>query len=297
MMKKYITIILIIIVAIFIILWQKNSYEDKIVGFEDEIFELSSLYEELQPEIKALDENNNNLELDKQKLVDDNKELVCQNEKLEEELSSIKYRMIKDNLPEYWHGIWENIYNKSEGELTSDQIEEINFLLQPTFSYDDWNQVNPLGCFFTSYYKDARDINLADFLRYFPYGEVPEELPEFEELKDDENWPFQNITYDNMPVPIHRYKSKVVQDIFVTYAGISLNELTGVGFDGIVYLKSTDSYYNFTSDFGPGFFTCTGGTVENGTIKLYRNSRGESKQVLTIVKIKGKFLINSFYNE
>lgn len=311
-MKKIIVIILIIVVAVVMILWQKNIYEnrvvlleDRIVGLEDEILSLASKNDEIRNEIEASYENYEKLETEKQelsvrmeKVADDNKELASNIEELENKLSDMKYDMIKDNLPDYWHNIWDNIYT-SEGVLSDRQIEEINFLLQPVFSHTDWTEINPLSCFFTSYYEDVKDINLTAFLRYFPNGEVleklPEKLPEFEELKSHENWPFGD-TINSIFVPIHRYKRKVVQDIFTAYAGISMNELTGVGFDEILYLESTDAYYNFTSDFGPGHFFCTGGIVEDGVIRLYRNSRSKLS-ILTIVKVADKYVIKSLYEE
>ena len=180
--------------------------------------------------------------------------------------------------------------------MTAEQIEEVNFLLQPVFSYEDRSKVNPLSCFFTSYYKDIRDINLVEFLRYFPDGEVLEKFPEFETLKEHENWPFgsaENI--ENLPVPIHRYTRERVQDAFTTYAGISLDSLTGVGSDEVIYLDHTDAYYNFTSDFAPGVFNCENGVVEGDIIKLYSTSKNSA--VLTIVKEGEDYVIKSLYVE
>lgn len=304
-MKKNIAIILIIVVTILVVFLQRNIYqnrfvlqEDRTVELEDEIIKLSSLNEELYSDKESSDEDYEKLERDKQELIeqieksgDENHELVSYNKKLEDKLLDMKYDLIKDNLSDYWYKTWDDIY-KSEGVLTDEEIEEINYLLQPVFSNNDWFEVNPLSCFFTSYYEDVRDINLAKFLRYFPNGEVPEELPEFEALKNHENWPFGDAdSIDSLPAPIHRYKSEVVQDIFTAYADINLDGLTGV--DGLIYLDSTDAYYNFTSDLGPGIFICTEGIVEDGVIKLYGNSRNES--VLTIVKVDGKYVIKSLY--
>jgi hypothetical protein len=191
-----------------------------------------------------------------------------------------------------WDSTWESVY-KSEGILSDQQIEEINLLLQPTFSNNENLVVNPVSCFFTSYYQDVRDINLTDFLRYCPIGEIPEELPEFEALAQHENWPFGKFkNVKSLPVPIHRYKSELVQELFTLYAGINLDELTGVGFDEVIYLNSTDAYYNYTSDFAPGFFKCTEGIVEDDVIKLYSDSRHTVE--LIIAKIDGKYVIKSF---
>jgi hypothetical protein len=309
-MKKNIAIILIIVVFIFVSLWQKNVYENKvelieikIVELEEESSEISLLNEELSSELKASNENYLQLESDELELINEleeisdlNNDLASGIEEVEDELLSIEYEMIQDNLPNIWEDILDNIY-MSDGELTDEQIDEINYLLQPVFTYDNQMAVNPLSCFFTSYYEDVRDINLTSFLRYFPYGEVPEELPELEELENLENWPFQVGSLDSMPVPIHRYMRVDVQNIMMIYSGISLNELSGIGFDMIAYLESTDAYYNYTSDFGPGVFTCTEGIVEDGEIRLYGSSISESSSVLTIVKDDENYIIKSFYVE
>lgn len=192
-----------------------------------------------------------------------------------------------------WDTTWESVY-KSKGILSDQQIEDINLLLQPTFSNGDDLEVNPISCFLTSYYKDVRDINLTDFLRYCPIGEIPEELPEFEALAQHENWPFGKFeNVKSLPVPIHRYKSELVQELFTLYADINLDELTGVGFDEVIYLDSTDAYYNYTSDFAPGFFKCTEGIIEDDVIKLYSDSRHTVE--LIIAKKDGKYVIKSFY--
>jgi hypothetical protein len=209
--------------------------------------------------------------------------------------SILDYGITKENFADVWHSTWESIIDYDELMLDID-IEKINYLLQPVLPNNEFIDVNPLSCFFTSYYKDIRDINLTEFLRYFPYGEVPNELPEFEELKKLENWPFRDdITFSNMMVPIHRYKNEAVQDVFTEYTSITLDELTGVGFDGVFYLESTNAYYNYTSDFGPGVFICKEVKVEDGVIELYGDARNGTYPILTIAKNEDKYVIQSFY--
>lgn len=219
------------------------------------------------------------------------------NDQTKEKTSAFEYDMTNDNVSEHWDSIWDGIY-KNDGELTDEQIEEINYLLQPIFRNDELNEVNKLSCFFTSYYKDVRAISFSEFLRYCPKGEVPKDLAEFDELKSHDLWPFgDEVTFEDIPVPIHRYNSEVLQDMFTEYAGISLDELTGVGVDEVLYLESTDAYYNFTSDFAAGIFNCTEGNVNEGIIKLYGGSGNETRPVLTIVKSNNKYVIQSFYRE
>lgn len=285
-MKK--NTIIISILVVLLILGQKYHYENKLMLAENKI-------ETLEAEISTLISNNNEtfnklnmLEEKYKRLERDQENLTSNIEGLQEALLNIKNELFIKNMPDYWDNLWDEV-SKDPGELTDYQIEEINLLLQPVFETDEGMQVNPLSCFFTSYYEDVRNINLDDFLRYFPYGEVPEELPEFGNLKAHENWPFgdsQDIT--DLPVPIHRYEEAVVKDIFSTYAGISLDALNGVGFDEHIYLRSTNAYYNFTSDFGPGVFVCTDGRIIDGLIKLKSKT-----SILTIINVDGKYVIKS----
>ncbi|MBF4692140.1 hypothetical protein [Fusibacter ferrireducens] len=280
-MKKNLGIILLVLATLALVLWQKNTHEaqfalqeDRIITLEDALLELSLQNEAIGLELKALDTK-------------------CG--QLEDQLLVLKYDLIHNNLSHYWSHVWDAI-SKSQGSLTAEQIEEINFLLQPVFSYNDQFEINPLSCFFTSYYEDIRDIDLSEFLRYFPDGESLKTLSEFEALKKHEHWPFEYAdSLENLPVPIHRYTHEQVQDVFTTYADIHLESLTGVGFDEIIYLDATEAYYNFTSDFAPGFFNCKKGVVEDGIIKLYGTSRNEA--VLTIIKAGEKYVIKSLYPE
>jgi regulator of replication initiation timing len=288
-MRKYIVITGAILLVISTGLWQKNVYDNSlellernIKDFKIEISELNSINEEQKESI--------------QKLTEENLALAIQSEELQNDLLAMKFDMVKNNLPEYWNDLWESVL-ETEGKLPDEKIEEVKFLLQPTFTYGDWSQVNPLSCYFTSYYKNIEEINLAEFLRYFPNGETPEILQEIEELRREENWPFQDYSLENIPVPIHRYKREMVQDVFTMYAGISLKDLSGVGFNEVLYLESTDSYYNYTSDFGPGVFTCSSGYVENGIIKLYGESNSDSDVVLTINKFNDTYKITSYHRE
>lgn len=225
---------------------------------------------------------------------DETKNRILGNDEKDKD-SVLDYGITKENFAVVWHSTWDSVID-SEGLVLNLDIEKINYLLQPVFHNDNTIDVNPLSCFFTSYYEDIRDINLTDFLRYFPNGEVPKELPEFGELKKLENWPFRDdITFSDMMVPIHRYKYDAVEDVFTKYTSITLDDLTGVGFDGVLYLESTNAYYNYTSDFGPGVFICKEVKVEEGVIKLYGDARNGTYPILTIAKNEDKYVIQSFY--
>ncbi|MDK2866102.1 MAG: hypothetical protein PWP51_1590 [Clostridiales bacterium] len=227
--------------------------------------------------------------------------LVSRNTSLEETGALLQTELLKTDLPLLWQKTWDDI-GQADGALTNAQIEAVNFLFQPVLDVDDWSQVNPLSCFFTSYYASVSDINFADFLRYFPYEDALEDdkgirnggslasFPEYELLKNNANWPF--VT-DDIPVPIHRYKREVIDEILTAYANITVNDLSGIGFDEIIYLEHTDAYYNFTSDFGPGTFHCLKGTVSSGVITL-NSSTSDDGAVLTIEKVNDRYVIKSF---
>lgn len=280
-MKKNVSIILLIFATSILILWQKDIsenrftlQENKIVILEDALLELSAQNDAVSLKLRASDEKY---------------------EQLAAQLLSLKYDTIHNSLPAYWSHVWNDI-SKANGALTTEQIEEVNFLLQPVFSYNDRFEVNPLSCFFTSYYKDIRAIDLAEFLRYFPDEERLKNFPEFEALKEHENWPFEFVdSEEQLPVPIHRYPRERVQDAFTTYTGISLESLTGVESDEVIYLDHTDAYYNFTSDLAPGVFNCEKGMVEGDIIKLYSTSKDGA--VLIIVKEGKQYVIKSLYVE
>jgi hypothetical protein len=232
-MKRNIAIIIVLTLCILGV--QKYIYNNNIKELEDENISVSL--------------NNQNILHELEELEKKYTELANYNEEQKSIQTEMKYNLMKSNLPEYWQNVWDDIYS-NKGILTESQIEDINFLLQPTFSSPECTEPNPLSCFFTSYYEDTKDIDLDKFLRYCSYGETPEEFPEFEDLKRHKNWPFGVAnTSSELPVPIHRYKKEIIQNMFTSYAGISLDKLTGTGFENLIYIKSTDAYYNFTSDF------------------------------------------------
>jgi hypothetical protein len=220
-----------------------------------------------------------------------------------EEVYSMQTSLLKDltesdimgNLPESWDLIWEKVA-QSEGAITDELIKEINILLQPYFTDTDQTMmVNPISCFFTSNYSDTKDIHLTEFLRYAPIRESMDNAQEFDLLKVHPNWPFAaHLSLKGMPVPIHRYKREAVEALFLNYAGIGLDELTGVGFDEVIYLEATDAYYNYTSDFGPGLFICEGGEVKGDTIRLFGKSNGNAAPVLTLIQNEGRYVIKAF---
>lgn len=180
--------------------------------------------------------------------------------------------------------------------LTADQIAQANAAFAETVTDAQGNDsVNPITCFFTSFYDKPQDINIDDFLRYFPYSENVSDGAEFAALKKLGNWPFdKDVAFADMPVPISKYKAADIDKVLSEYAGITLGELGGAGLDQVCYLKEYDAYYNFTSDFGPGIFVCLRGEIDGDTVRLYGEAGGGGGAVLTLQKKDGRYLIVSY---
>ena len=67
-------------------------------------------------------------------------------------------------------------------------------------------------------------------------------------------------------MPIHRIPRAAVDKTLETYAGITTSDLKNT--NSILYLSDYDSYYNFTSDYGPGSFQTAEGARDGGTVRL-----------------------------
>ncbi len=174
--------------------------------------------------------------------------------------------------------------------LTEEEVEKYNKILEPFVSDEDGNlTINPLSHFLRSYYDKPENLNLAEFLRYYPSDEDVTNETEFEALKAHKNWPFgADATLDNMPVPIHKFYYASVNEVLGKYMGISLEDLSGIGMNEIIYLKEYNAYYNFTSDAGFGSFVGTSGETQGDIIRLYSKSA-----VLVLKKQKDGFLFVS----
>ena len=179
--------------------------------------------------------------------------------------------------------------------LTQEQIEKANAALAPLIPNAEGDlDVNPVCCFFTSWYDKPEDLNFADFLRYLPGSVSVTDEKEFNALKKLDNWRFgQDATLGNMPVPTHKYRSEVVDQVLWEYAGISLAALSGFGFDDVLYLEEYDAYYNFTSDFGLGMFNCTRGEIAGNFVRLYSDNGDGSVALLTLRNWEGKYYVVS----
>lgn len=184
--------------------------------------------------------------------------------------------------------------------LTQEQIDAVN----DAFVCDRTDDDETLGHFavngfFLSTYDDVRDLNLERFLAYF--GECGEEdisEEEFAQLKD--KWDdFKAERLEDFPLPIHRYPASAIEAVLQRFAGIGLADLKDIQepFSGYTYLESTDAFYNTTSDYSPGYFTCTGGSIDafGEYVQLFGwASRFPGESILRLEKDGENWYIKSF---
>lgn len=160
-----------------------------------------------------------------------------------------------------------------------------------------------LGCFFTSFYEDVTELDFEEFLRYYfvestelEDGDTEEfqalaALPGFHwDAEDLERW---GNRPSGLPVPVHRISKAAVDRTLETYAGITADDLKNT--KCILYLANYDSYYNFTSDYGPGFFQAAEGVRDGDTVRLREEaSGGDAVRELKLREEDGRWLIQSF---
>ena len=154
--------------------------------------------------------------------------------------------------------------------LSEEEIAQVNEAFAPILPD---GQVNPLSCFFTSYYDSILYMDFVAFMEYFPGGEeVTQE--EFEELWQVAGFPYKEVTdVTKMPVPIHKYPVKPVRAFLEKYAGPKSVEVMNSDTQrGLMELHEYGAFYNFTSDMGAGTFYCTHGEREGHVLRLYEES-------------------------
>lgn len=192
--------------------------------------------------------------------------------------------------------------DSTEGEpvfqkLTQEELERYQQAFDPIQTLPDGSTgASYISCFFTSYYERPQDLNLEHFLRYFPDDGVveagEENNAELQALQAHPLWPFGSATF--IPQPIHRYTRETVDKILEQYAGITSADLAGVGTDELIYLEEYDAWYNFTSDFGPGTFSCDSGTRKENRVTLSSTPSGDgSRSVLVLEETEDGFHILS----
>lgn len=188
--------------------------------------------------------------------------------------------------------------------LTQEEIDRVNEAFSALAEQDGVAYATPVSGFFTSYYDDVKNLDFMEFLRYFPGDGLVEEddQAEFAALAALPDFPFAeeaaNLGWtspSDLPVPIHRILRSSVDETLERYAGITSADLTST--DNTLYLPEYDAWYTFTSDFGPGFFICAGGQVDEtaGSTLLWANPWEDgSRTELTLERNGEAWRIRSF---
>jgi len=142
------------------------------------------------------------------------------------------------------------------------------------------NQISPsrISCFFTSYYADPSEIDMVEFLRYCPVGVMltNADSEEFLAWMEAAQWPGHEGNFQKPSefyVPVRRLANADVSAILMQYAGISTADLKNYG--SAVYLDKYDAFYNYTSDFAPGRFECTGGETDGRIVRFWSETTPE----------------------
>ena len=168
--------------------------------------------------------------------------------------------------------------------MTEEQIQQVNEAFVSEI-YDEEGKlvaVNLASCFFTSEYNKPEELNLADFLRYCPMGvDAPQE---------ERNAAMAALGREQSGGTCRKFEKSQVDEALMKWMDITSDGLNLDGTYGTdpVYLEEYDAYYNFVSDFSPGFFDCTGGEICGDTVYLY--SPGAT---LTLVQRAGVWYIYS----
>ena len=141
--------------------------------------------------------------------------------------------------------------------------------------------IHPASYLLTSYYGNVRDLNFAEFLRYFPEDGGISDEAEYEALRNLDSWPFKQAeSMEQMPVPIHKISAASVNEVLRAYGGITAADLSNT--DGVFYLKDYDAYYTYTSDFGFSSFAAESGQQVENYVYLYGNLNDRNRSVLTL---------------
>ena len=165
--------------------------------------------------------------------------------------------------------------------LTADELEAWKETFEwPGLDTADDARIQKLlqiSCFFTSHYDTPREIDLSEFLAYFPLREAVEDEMEFAAINarahfkhKDEDGTVRDATLREMPVPVHRYRVSDINTALTRYAGITLDDMSTDwrSDERMIYLPEYDAFYNFTSDFGLGQFAPERGMRAGSVVRL-----------------------------
>ena len=172
--------------------------------------------------------------------------------------------------------------------LTQEELAAYNAVMDPAVRDESGDivdfHIQPFSYFFSSYYKNVRNLNFEEFIRYFPdSGQATE--AEFEALKKLDNWPFKQVErMEDMPTPIHRHTVSSINEVLTRWGGITTSNLDT---SGVCYLEEYDAYYTFTSDFNMFYFIAESGEQVGNYVYLRKSVENGNIAVLTLRLMPG----------
>ena len=172
--------------------------------------------------------------------------------------------------------------------LTQEELAAYNAVMDPAVRDESGDivdfHIQPFSYFFSSYYKNVRNLNFEEFIRYFPdSGQATE--AEFEALKKLDDWPFKRVArMEDMPVPIHRHTISSINEVLTRWGGITTSNLDTTG---VCYLEEYDAYYTFTSDFNMFYFIAESGEQVGNYVYLRKSVENGNIAVLTLRLMPG----------
>lgn len=172
--------------------------------------------------------------------------------------------------------------------LTQEELAAYNAVMDPAVRDESGDivdfHIQPFSYFFSSYYKNVRNLNFEEFIRYFPdSGQATE--AEFEALKKLDDWPFKQVErMENMPVPIHRHTVSSINEVLTRWGGITTSDLDT---SGVCYLEEYDAYYTYTSDFNMFYFIAESGEQVGNYVYLRKSVENGNIAALTLRLMPG----------
>lgn len=172
--------------------------------------------------------------------------------------------------------------------LTQEELAAYNAVMDPAVRDESGDivdfHIQPFSYFFSSYYKNVRNLNFEEFIRYFPdSGQATE--AEFEALKKLDDWPFNRVArMEDMPVPIHRHTVSSINEVLTRWGGITTSDLDT---SAVCYLEEYDAYYTYTSDFNMFYFIAESGEQVGNYVYLRKSVENGNIAVLTLRLMPG----------
>ena len=145
--------------------------------------------------------------------------------------------------------------DQNAGDPEDPRLAEFDALFGPMNSRYNWA--------LTSQYADPTYVNLKElFYNGFSDESAKPADAEWEELKDI---PGFDSNFDLVRLPVDK-----INQVLTQYFGITLEGVDAAGFEGLVYLESTDCYYRMCTDTSvvENFKATAVEVLEDGTIRL-----------------------------